>query len=309
MSLQASVISYEDVLNNAGEILTKYIVQVKYLNASYAIAKRYSEFKTLYEILKDLVPPDYKFPNKSMFHNNAQATKERRIRGFDELLQVLLSRKPVPTVMERFLGINDRKAKSLQIRSKSVNLGKSNGSDGQTTNSSVSGNDNTRPSNDSESGDVNDIRFTEQMVIVPQPRSSNHELVYSPEKYELIKALRRATPHIIMSSMKVTSGVYIVLVIVRIVDITNSDFSEILLTMCILSFVVSFIRINLLKYTLAALPKKADAVIAVTAALEIASVATAAAVPTEQMTDTEGEGEVEKQTELTASAPSTESRE
>jgi hypothetical protein len=250
MSLQASVVDHEDVTNAAGEILTKYIVQVKYLNATYTIAKRYSEFKTLYDILKDLVPMEYKFPNKSMFHNSAQATKERRIRGFDELLQILLSRNPVPTVMERFLGVNERKTKSLQIRSKSINLNKTgDGQNGSHQHSATD--DNMRRSTESDPPGMNEPRYTEPIVVIPEPQyssSGSREVTYSPEKFELIRTLRREAPNIIMSSMKGTSGVYIVLVIVRVIDISNSDFSEILLTMCILSFVVSFVRINMLKY-------------------------------------------------------------
>jgi hypothetical protein len=253
MSLQASVVDHEDVTNAAGEILTKYIVQVKYLNATYTIAKRYSEFKTLYDILKDLVPMEYKFPNKSMFHNNAQATKERRIRGFDELLHILLSRNPVPTVMERFLGVNERKTKSLQIRSKSINnLNKTgDGQNGSHQHSATD--DNMRRSTESDPPGMNEPRYTEPIVVIPEPQYSSsgpREVTYSPEKFELIRTLRREAPNIIMSSMKGTSGVYIVLVIVRVIDISNSDFSEILLTMCILSFVVSFVRINMLKYQL-----------------------------------------------------------
>lgn len=253
MSLQANVVDYEDVANAAGETLTKYVVRVKYINASYDIYKRYSEFKTLYEILKDLVPPDYRFPNKSMFHNNAQATKDRRVRGFDELLQILLSRQPVPTVMERFLGINERKAKSLQIRSKSITMNKVNSGDGLSSNNGTSqpGSDNGTTANNNNS-DRADSPHMEPIVIVPEPvhEQSVKEVVYTPEKYKLINQLRKETPQVIMSSLKFTSVIYILLIVLRVVDITNSDFSEILLTMCILSFVVSFLRINALKLTL-----------------------------------------------------------
>ena len=38
--------------------------------------------------------PFYKFPNKSLFHNSAKFTKERRVRGFDELLKILLELTP-----------------------------------------------------------------------------------------------------------------------------------------------------------------------------------------------------------------------
>jgi hypothetical protein len=116
--LEAHVVDYEDTAQPTGDILTKYTVVVCYGTTTYKIAKRYSEFKTLYDIMLDNIPLDYRFPNKSMFHNNAQATKLRRVTGFDELLQILLEKKPIPQIMERFLGVNERVAKSLQIRSK-----------------------------------------------------------------------------------------------------------------------------------------------------------------------------------------------
>lgn len=253
MALEASVIQYEDVVNSAGEILTKYIVHVKINNTTYNISKRYSEFKTLFEIMKDMIPPDYRFPNKSLFHNSAQATKDRRVRGFDQLLQILLSRKPVPTVMERFLGINERKSKSLQIRSKSLTLNKHNSAHATPSGENTpTGNDSGNSMNASgtdENANNNDATsqvFTEQN-IVPSSQGS-HEKQFSLEKYELIRSLRRETPNLITSSLKGTSATYIVLVLLRLIDISNSDFYEILVTMCVLSFVVAFVRLNLLKH-------------------------------------------------------------
>jgi len=251
MSLEASVVSHEDVVNSSGEVITKYIVHVKLASSvTYNISKRYSEFKTLFEILKDLIPPDYKFPNKSLFHNSAQATKDRRVRGFDQLLQILLKRKPVPTVIERFLGINERKSKSLQIRSKSLTLKRNSGVPSVgTSETAADGEFTTSDSRNSEtSGSQNG--YLEQ-TIIPEPQSSGKEIMYSAEKYELIRSLRRETPQIITSSMKLTAVVYIAMVGIRVIDISNSDFYEILVTMCVISFALAFMRINYLKYTIA----------------------------------------------------------
>jgi len=241
--------SHEDVVNSSGDVITKYIVNVKLAsNVSYNISKRYSEFKTLFEILKDLIPPDYKFPNKSLFHNSAQATKDRRVRGFDQLLQILLHRKPVPMVMERFLGINERKSKALQIRSKSLALKKNDSIPTALNEQAEDGFGAARYSNTSSNS--RDGQFIEH-TIVPEPQPAGREVTYSAEKYELIRNLRKETPNIITSSMKMTSLAYIALVVVRIIDISNSDFYEILVTMCVVSFVVAFLRINYLKYMIA----------------------------------------------------------
>jgi hypothetical protein len=102
----------------------------------------------------------------------------------------------------------------------------------------------------SEPADAAEARHTDVISVVPEPQQSNHEVIYTAEKYEMIKSLRRETPNIVMSSMKATSAVYLVLVFARVVDISSSDFYEILLTMCLLSFVVAFVRINILKSTL-----------------------------------------------------------
>eukprot|EP00598_Pedospumella_elongata_P005549 CAMPEP_0184969710 /NCGR_PEP_ID=MMETSP1098-20130426/2410_1 /TAXON_ID=89044 /ORGANISM="Spumella elongata, Strain CCAP 955/1" /LENGTH=333 /DNA_ID=CAMNT_0027491521 /DNA_START=70 /DNA_END=1071 /DNA_ORIENTATION=- len=251
MSLEASVVSHEDVVNSSGEVITKYIVHVKLASSvTYNISKRYSEFKTLFEILKDLIPPDYKFPNKSLFHNSAQATKDRRVRGFDQLLQILLKRKPVPTVIERFLGINERKSKSLQIRSKSLTLKRNSGvpSVGPDEAAADGGFTTTDSRNSETSGSQNG--YLEQ-TIIPEPQPSGKEIMFSAEKYELIRSLRRETPEIITSSMKLTAVVYIAMVGVRVIDISNSDFYEILVTMCVISFALAFMRINYMKYTIA----------------------------------------------------------
>jgi hypothetical protein len=98
---------YEDSGNNSsGEIVTVYWVNVQYsTHKSYSLSKRYSDFATLYQILKDYLPNDYKFPNKSLFHNNAQFTKERRMKGFDELLKYLSRHVPLNPDFQAFLEI------------------------------------------------------------------------------------------------------------------------------------------------------------------------------------------------------------
>ena len=267
-SLAASVIEYEDVVHSSGETITKYIVLVKYASTSYRISKRYSEFKTIFEIMKDVIPADYKFPNKSLFHNSAQATKDRRVKGFDELLQILLARKPMPPLMERFLGINDRIAKSIQIRAKSMNAGRNSvkifpavdeGDLGaghqqqqqQQQQQNRNSDDNNNEGWEQESN-VDSLRLSNsrtesfEQTIMPPPRQSSG-VAFSAQKFELIRNVRKEAPHIITSSMKYTSIVYLLLIIIRVVDISASDFYQILGTMCALGFVVSFIRINLLK--------------------------------------------------------------
>ncbi len=110
-----------------GEIITMYMVNVQYsTHASYSSAKRYSDFATLHSILKDVLSSNYKFPNKSWFHNNAQFTKERRIRGFDELLKLLAKHQPFDPNFQAFLEIkqnispSDREAMIEQMKTQTL---------------------------------------------------------------------------------------------------------------------------------------------------------------------------------------------
>lgn len=103
----AEVTHYEDEVLTQGEVITKYIIRVKHDKNSYIIKKRYSDFADLFFALKDLVPEYYRFPNKSVFNNNAQFTKERRVKGFDELLKLLCGQAILPQQLLTFLEIDE----------------------------------------------------------------------------------------------------------------------------------------------------------------------------------------------------------
>lgn len=138
LNLAVHVTDYEDTEYSNGNIITHYIIQVKFdipafcstsssnslqnlLNESYAkdsnsitktaykLSKRYSEFKLLYEALQDcikLVAPDYRFPNKSLFSNSKEFTKTRRLKGFHDLLNILSDIRPFPRELEAFIDLD-----------------------------------------------------------------------------------------------------------------------------------------------------------------------------------------------------------
>ncbi len=109
--LQISVTHYDDVISAQGECVTMYMIQVQYSNRSaYIITKRYSDFANFYQMVKDIVPYDYKFPNKSMFNNSAQFTKDRRRKGFDELVKLLARYDPIPHELQTFIELHERVA-------------------------------------------------------------------------------------------------------------------------------------------------------------------------------------------------------
>jgi len=117
--MEVAVTHFEDYTEPTGEILTKYMLRVLYKppgeskegNGSkicYMLGKRYSDFKSLHSEARDLIPSDYKFPNKSIFNNNATFTKERRIRGFDELIKLLMKSTEGFVLLKEFVEIEQR---------------------------------------------------------------------------------------------------------------------------------------------------------------------------------------------------------
>lgn len=105
MMMEVSITHYEDISSPQGDIVTLYMLRVHMKDIAivanddsdafepvtppppqtsgsytYYLAKRYSDFKALYDNCVELLPGDYKFPNKSLFNNSAVFTKERRIR-------------------------------------------------------------------------------------------------------------------------------------------------------------------------------------------------------------------------------------
>eukprot|EP01038_Epipyxis_sp_PR26KG_P009356 gene9356-12606_t len=118
--LVVSVTTYEDSISSSGEIITSYVVVVSYDTLNYIILKRYSEFSQLYLNLKDSYRQldDYKFPNKSLFNNSANFTKDRRLRGFDELLNILSKLRPLPILYQDFLELPERLQKENQLSEK-----------------------------------------------------------------------------------------------------------------------------------------------------------------------------------------------
>lgn len=100
LKLMIVVNDYEDIIYSNGNVLTHYIIYVTYTSCvnnildndpignketTYKLTKRYSEFKDLHHLLSDqikLLSMDYKFPNKSLFNNSAEFTKNRRLKGY-----------------------------------------------------------------------------------------------------------------------------------------------------------------------------------------------------------------------------------
>ena len=87
------VAGYNDELYDEDKSATFYLV---FFNGNMNfVKKRYTQFHELYDRVKhrcdELSSGRYRFPNKSIFNTGAKFTKERRKRGFDELLKILVA--------------------------------------------------------------------------------------------------------------------------------------------------------------------------------------------------------------------------
>lgn len=241
--LLVSVTHFDDQITSAGEVVTVYVVHVKYSSKSfYTLSKRYSDFFDLYNIMKDSLPPSYKFPNKSLFNTSAQFTKERRIKGFDELLKLLTKLDPFPLPLQRFLEMDERvsfgsrknfaflafpvpKRDSLIIsNSKPISpRARANSRRGSEISSSIV---------QSSSVDQN----AEDSLTGYVSESSDLES-------RIDSRIKSDFPSILSSSFKIAVVVYIVFVVLSIVDVSRTSLSQMLVTLLALGLLLAFIRV------------------------------------------------------------------
>ena len=103
----AEVVDFADVVNEDGRAHTEYFMVVRSGDGSdWEVSHRYSHFRALFEELGEVYPAvaAFRFPNKSRFSTFADRTKQRRMTGFQEFLDLLLGLHPRPRELDRFLG-------------------------------------------------------------------------------------------------------------------------------------------------------------------------------------------------------------
>ncbi len=112
---------------------TAYVVNVKHRESQtqWTICKRYKEFSDLYFTLTNLdVCEDeltnYKFPNKSIWNTQSDFTKQRRKKGFEELLRIVSSVDPMPRCVQEFLDVDTHMRKE-RLNSKKAAREQQNG--------------------------------------------------------------------------------------------------------------------------------------------------------------------------------------
>ena len=106
--LTIEVPTYEEYLDVSSNVVTHYVVNVVYMEQSFQLKKRYSEFSNLHFALKDRFPQIavFKFPNKSIFNTHSQYTKDRRRQGVDDFVKVVATLRPIPQEVEIFLELD-----------------------------------------------------------------------------------------------------------------------------------------------------------------------------------------------------------
>jgi hypothetical protein len=229
-----AVCGFEDVTTSTGEVVTMYIIRVQYSEkSSFFIAKRYSDFTNLYGRVKDNIhdrDPYYKFPNKSMFNTSAMFTKERRMRGFDEMLKLLASIYPLPKELHQFLELSQRISHGSVSQ---VNVRRRSASSAEERNVRTVG----------ASQQVSDETLMREAVSQYQSQNGKIETV----RVNLPKVLIPSLSVLLPSSMKISFGSYIILIILGFIDISNCSVAQLCVTILSLGLLCTYIRIIKMK--------------------------------------------------------------
>ncbi len=220
--------------------ITVYIVNVKYsFKSSYSLPKRYSDFSDLYNAMKDLLPSNYKFPNKSIFSTTAQFTKERRIKGFDEMLKTLIKLDPFPVALQKFLELHER----VSIGSKENFLFLSYPLPPSDKSKSV-GNSKAVESRQDRRYSVSRYPSLANISVSDNGYSFNKKCNQHDDLESLIDArVKKDFPDVFSSSLKISAVTYLLCVVLNIVDVSSTNLSQILVTLLALGLLVSFVRV------------------------------------------------------------------
>jgi hypothetical protein len=252
--MHVSITHYDDIIaQGTGEIITMYMVCVQYSSrSSYMLGKRYSDFSTLHAFVKDYLPSDYKFPNKSLFHNNAQFTKERRIRGFDELLKFCSKHLPLNPDFQAFLEIKDhispieRDVITEQMKTQALENTSSGDSSHHSSQSSGSNNSgggggvprraviksvSLKSKVDFQNETVEEItvrtrlsqlsNFLLNQTINPNENLSSYEIAIKEKENNFRYKFHQSAPTLLFSALKTSLIAYFILILLSIIDVSH----------------------------------------------------------------------------------------
>lgn len=256
-AVQVTVTGYDEITTTQGEVLTMYMIQVQYGSKSaYCIAKRYSDFSTLHQNVKDILTVEYKFPNKSMFNNSAQFTKDRRRRGFNDLLQILASMEPLPEELQVFLEMKERinfhdsPRKSVLNSRQSVTNRSSINPNTPHRASSINSQNNTpvAPLSKMESDALEEATAKKKLLqlsnfILRQCEPSKQD-VSEDSDIDINAEIKKIMPKIMKSSVQISAIAYLVLILLGVVDVSQSSYAQIAYTFVAIVAIGCFLQIR-----------------------------------------------------------------
>ncbi|RYH06323.1 hypothetical protein EON65_43010 [archaeon] len=233
--MRATVTHYRDGKDSTGEIVTMYIINVEPTDAPvYIISKRYSDFAQIFQIFKESLPPDYKFPNKSLFNNNSQFTKERRVKGFQELLAYLLKLHPSHEKIREFLQVSAKASDNIPTQAGVGSMrsggGLVMGKEPSDSVTSVKDNNQLRKKLASLSQTIAEIQ-EDFLTFSKQPSAVNND-----EKEDIKKLLK--------ISIQISFVTYLLLISLNIIDISQETSSRVILTALALGLLLTFVNLR-----------------------------------------------------------------
>lgn len=233
--MRATVTHYRDGKDNTGEIVTMYIINVEPTDAPvYVISKRYSDFAQIFQVFKESLPPDYKFPNKSLFNNNSQFTKERRVKGFQELLAYLLKLHPSHEKIREFLQVSAKASDNIPTQ---AGAGSMRGGGGL-----VMG----KESLESISSVKDDNQLRRKLAALSQTIAEIQEdfLTYSNESAPVNSDEKEDIKKLLKISIQISLVSYLLLISLNIIDISQETSSRVVLTALALGLLLTFVNLR-----------------------------------------------------------------
>lgn len=232
--VKATVTHYREGKDANGEIVVMYIITVQAgpNSSEFSISKRYSDFAAIYNVFKDALPNDYKFPKKSMFNNSAAFTKERRLKGFQELLALLLKYHPGQDKVKEFLRFNPKPTDApsqsgvLQSAKELRHYSVQNESRDTSNTSQVM----LRRKLAALTDHLTALQADYSTIVSKSAGDESDE-----RNGELLEDLKK--------SAAISAGMYSVLVALNIVDVSHTTYSRMLLTVAAIAMLLTYMSL------------------------------------------------------------------
>jgi hypothetical protein len=236
--ISVEVPEFKDVTNSNGETVTYYVISVTNGTIIHKINKRYSEFADLYKEFQNLPELSfYRFPNKSLFNNSANFTKERRVEGFNELMNILIRLTPISNEVLKFIALDLKKNDATAARNIKYDPKKFQETIGKAKyekrHSIVKFQYKKNIVNEDMKSTNNDFKEQE----------NSDEIDYFELEDKIKQYVVKNFKNLFIQNFMYVSPIYLCLIIINFIDISNSTYLQLVMTVVALVSTVSFIRI------------------------------------------------------------------